>query len=47
MTLEKLGKYKEAYDSYNKAIEIKLDAQVAKKRMDDLVRVLKLSKSNK
>ena len=47
MTLEKLSKYKEAYDSYNKAVEIKPDAQVAKKRMDDLARILKLSKPNK
>jgi hypothetical protein len=47
MTLEKLSKYKEAYDSYNKAIEIKPDSQVAKKRIDDLVRVLKLSKLSK
>jgi serine/threonine protein kinase len=46
MTLEKLGKYKEAYDAYSKAVEIKPDSQSAKRKMDVLSRVLKLAKPN-
>lgn len=47
MTLEKLSKYKEAYDSYSKAVEIKPDFQSAKRKMDVLARVLKLAQPNK
>jgi len=46
MTLEKLNRYKEAYDSYNKAIAIKPDAQSPKLKRDVLVRVLGMSKLN-
>jgi serine/threonine protein kinase len=45
--LEKMSRYKDAYESYSKAVEIKPDSQIAKKRMDDLARVLKFSKPNK
>lgn len=47
MTLEKLGRYKEAYDAYNKAIEIKPNDQVAKAKRDELVHIIRQSKLNK
>ena len=47
MTLEKLGRYKEAYDAYNKAIEIKPSNQLARTKRDELVRIIGQSKLNK
>ncbi len=46
-TLEKLSRYKEAYDAYNKAIEIKPNAQVAKSKRDELIHIIGQSKFNK